>query len=169
MRVGMFLPNAGLSANPQAVAAVALQAEQLGYDSIWVLDRLLYPVKLRNTYPASGDGKLPASYKNVLDPLVSLTFAAAQTKTIALGTCILDIPFYNPLVLARAITTLDVLSGGRVRLGFGQGWSEDEFEAVCGPRKGRGARADEFLDALKAIWTTDPVGFHGRFFPSQLR
>ena len=164
MRVGIFLPNAGQSANPEAVAAGALQAEQLGYDSVWVLDRLLYPIRPRNPYPASDDGKLPESYKNVLDPLLSLTFAAAQTKGIALGTCILDIPFYNPLVLARAITTLDVLSGGRVRLGFGQGWSEDEFEAVEAPSKGRGARADEFLDVLKAIWTTDPVEFHGRFF-----
>jgi probable F420-dependent oxidoreductase len=164
MRVGVFLPNAGPSANPEAVIAGARQAEQLGYDSVWVLDRLLYPVKPRNPYPASGDGRLPDSYKNVLDPLLSLTFAAAQTKTIALGTCILDIPFYNPLVLARAITTLDVFSGGRVRLGFGQGWSEDEFEAVGAPPKGRGARADEFLDALKAIWTTDPVEFHGRVF-----
>ena len=164
MRVGIFLPNAGASANPEAVARGAQHAEQLGYDSLWVLDRLLYPLKPRNPYPATPDGTLPEYYKAVLDPLASLTFAAAHTSRVMLGTCILDIPFYNPVVLARLLTTVDVLSGGRLKVGFGQGWSEDEFEAVGLPAKGRGARADEFLDVLKAVWTTDPVEFHGTYF-----
>ena len=94
----------------------------------------------------------------------TLTFAAAHTNRIALGTSVLDIPFYNPVVLARRLTTLDVLSGGRLRVGFGLGWSKDESDAVGGSMKGRGQRAGEFIKVLKAIWTTDPAEFHGRYF-----
>lgn len=164
MRIGITLPNMGPSANPEAVVAGARRAEALGYDSVWAIDRMLYPVRPRTPYPASPDGRLPDFYRAVLEPLSSLTFAAAHTERIGLGTSILDIPFYNPVVLARQLTTLDVLSKGRLRLGFGLGWSEDEFEAVGVPMKERGARADELLRCLRAIWTTDPVSFEGRFF-----
>jgi probable F420-dependent oxidoreductase len=164
MRVGVTLPNLGPSANSTAVIQGAQQAERLGYDSLWVVDRLLYPVTPRTSYPATPDGSLPEFYQQVLDPLESLTFAAAHTSRIALGTSILDIPFYHPVVLARRLTTLDVLSGGRLRVGFGLGWSDDEFQAVGASAKERGARADEFLQVLKTIWTTDPVAFQGQYF-----
>jgi probable F420-dependent oxidoreductase len=164
MRIGVSLPNLGLSANPAAVVRGAQHAEQLGYDTVWVADRLLYPVRPRNPYPATADGSLPAYYKEVLDPLESLTFAAAHTSRIGLGTSIIAIPFYGPVVLARRLTTIDVLSGGRLRVGFGLGWSDDEFEAVGSMAKGRAVRASEFLQVLTAIWTTNPVEFHGQFF-----
>jgi len=164
MRVGVSLPNLGLSANPEALVRGAQQAERLGYDTLWTADRLLHPVQPRDPYPATPDGSLPDYYKNVLDPLESLAFAAAQTTKIGLGTSIIAIPFYNPVVLARRLSTIDVLSGGRLRVGFGLGWSKDEFEAVGATRKGRGARANEFLQLLDRIWTTNPVEFEGEFF-----
>lgn len=94
----------------------------------------------------------------------TLAFAAAQTKTITLGTSVLDMPYYNPVTLARRLTTLDFLSSGRLRVGLGLGWSKDEMQATGADIKNRGAMADEFLQVLKAIWTTDPAEFHGKFY-----
>jgi len=164
MRFGFGLPNVGPLGSADSVKKVAIRAEELGYDSVWVIERLLWPVKPKTPYPATPDGSLPEVYKHVLDPLETLTFAAAFTTTIALGTSVLDIPYYNPAMLARRISTLDRLSGGRVRLGLGLGWSQDEYEAVGASFQNRGARADEFLAVLKAIWTTNPVEFKGRFY-----
>ncbi|MBI3989611.1 MAG: LLM class F420-dependent oxidoreductase, partial [candidate division NC10 bacterium] len=140
------------------------QAEALGYDSLWVTERLLYPVNPQTPYPATPDGSLPEAFKYNLDPVETLTFVAAHTKRIVLGTSVLDMPYYNPVMLARRLTTLDVLSGGRLRIGLGQGWSKDEYDAVGAMFQGRGQRADEFLQVLKAIWMTNPVEFHGKFF-----
>ena len=98
------------------------------------------------------------------DPLESLTYVAGHTSRINLGTSILDMPYYNPVLLARRLTTLDVLSDGRLLLGMGQGWSKDEFDAVGASMSNRGKKADEFLAVLKAIWTTDPVEFHGEYY-----
>lgn len=164
MRIGFFLPQLGPIAGPEALVKAAKQAEALGYDSLWVTERLLYPLDPQTPYPATPDGSLPQAFQSNLDPVETLTFVAAHTRRIALGTSVLDMPYYNPVMLARRLTTLDVLSGGRLRVGLGQGWSKDEYEAVGATFQGRGARADEFLQVLKAIWTTDPVEFHGRFF-----
>lgn len=164
MRIGITLPSMGRSANPINLIKAAREAEELGYDTVWVADRLLYPVNPRTPYEVTPDGSLPEFYKYVLDPLETLTFVAAHTKQIGLGTSVLDIPFYNPVILARRLTTLDVLSGGRLRVGFGLGWSEDEFEAAGASLKERGARADEFIRVLKAIWMNDPVEFHGKYY-----
>ena len=164
MRIGFALPNLGRMATADSVRQVAQRAEQLGYDSLWTVDRLLVPVKPRTPYPATPDGSLPEFYKRVLDPLDALTYAAAVTSKVALGTSVLDIPFYNPVVLARRLTSIDCLSNGRLRVGFGLGWSQDEMDAANANMKKRGAMADEFLQVLKAIWTTDPVEFHGKFY-----
>src|SRR5574341_22372 len=164
MRIGITLPSMGRSANPINLIKAALEAEKLGYDTLWVADRLLYPVNPRTPYEPTPDGSLPEFYKYVLDPLETLTFVAAHTKQIGLGTSVLDMPFYNPVILARRLTTLDVLSGGRLRVGFGLGWSEDEFEAAGASLKERGARADEFIQVLKTIWMNDPVEFHGKYY-----
>jgi probable F420-dependent oxidoreductase len=142
---------------------VAKRAEDLGFDSLWVLDRILWPVDPRTPYPI-GDGSLPVKYKNVLDPLETLTFASAYTRRIALGTSVLNLPWYNPVLLARRLTTLDVLSAGRLRVGFGIGWSPDEYEAAGATWEERGKRADELIQALKKIWTTDPVEFQGKYY-----
>lgn len=164
MRVGFGLPNIGKVGSPDAIVQVAQRAEALGYDSLWTIERVLWPVKPQTPYPVTPDGSLPEQYKYSLDPLDSLTFAAAHTKKILLGPSVLDIPYYNPVMLARRLSTIDQLSGGRLRLALGLAWSKDEMEATGGVTKERGAFADEFLQVLKAIWTTDPVEFHGKFF-----
>jgi probable F420-dependent oxidoreductase len=164
MKIGFALPNVGPVSTAEAVAKVAQRAEALGYDSLWTIERLLWPVKPQTPYPATPDGSLPEPYKHVLDPLETLTFAAAHTKTIALGTSVLDIPYHNPVMLARRLTTLDQLSNGRLRLGLGLGWSKDEMDAVGADMKKRGAMADEFLKVLKVIWTSNPAEFHGKFY-----
>ena len=161
MRIGFFLPQIGPAANVHAITEVARRAEEIGYDSLWVTERLLYPTNPKTSYYG---GPLPEPYKRVFDPLETLTFVAALTKRVALGTSVLDTPFYNPVLLARRLTTLDVLSGGRLRVGLGLGWSKDEYEASGASMEKRGARADEFIAVLKSIWTTDPAEFHGKYF-----
>ena len=163
MRFGFALPQVGSVAGSEALVTVAKRAEELGFDSLWVLDRILWPVNPRAPYPL-GDGSLPLQYKNVLDPVETLMFAAAHTKRIALATGVLNIPWYNPVLLARRLTTLDVLSGGRLRVGLGIGWSPDEYEAAGAAWEDRGKRADEAIKVLKKIWTTDPVEFQGKFY-----
>jgi len=164
MRRGFGLPQSGPAAGPEAIVKVARRAEELGYDSLWVYERFLYPVQPQIRYAGTPDGSYPEVFKTVLDPLDALTWAAANTRRIALGTSVLDMPYYNPVLLARRLTTLDVLSGGRVRVGLGLGWCKDEFDAVGRPMRGLGKLADEFIGVLKAIWTTDPAEFHGQFF-----
>jgi probable F420-dependent oxidoreductase len=164
MKIGFALPNIGPIATADAVLKVAQRAETLGYNSLWTVERLLWPVKPQTPYPVSPDGALPEPYKYSLDPLDSLTYAAALTKTITLGTSVLDIPYHNPVTLARRLTTIDFLSNGRLRVGLGLGWAKDEMDATGVNMKLRGAMADEFLQALKAIWTTNPVEFHGKFY-----
>jgi probable F420-dependent oxidoreductase len=164
MKIGFALPNIGPVATTEAVTKVAQRAEALGYNSLWTIERLLWPVKPQTPYPVTPDGTLPEYYKYSLDPLDTLTYAAAITKNITLGTSVLDIPYHNPVTLARRLTTIDFLSNGRLRLGLGLGWSKDEMDAVGADMKQRGAMADEFLPALKAIWTTNPVEFHGKFY-----
>jgi probable F420-dependent oxidoreductase len=164
MKIGFSLPNIGPIGTPEAVTKVAQRAEALGYSSLWTVERLLYPLKLQRPYPGTPDGHLPEVYRHVLDPVDALTYVAAQTKKIRLGTSVLDMPYHNPVVLARRLTTLDVLSGGRLNVGLGLGWNKDEMDATNADMTKRGALADEYLPLLKAIWTTNPVEFHGKFF-----
>ena len=164
MKIGFSLPNIGPIGTAEAVTKVAQRAEALGYHSLWTIERLLYPLNLQRPYPGTPDGSLPEIYKHSLDPLEALTFVAGQTKKIKLGTSVLDMPYYNPVTLARRLSTLDFLSGGRLLVGLGLGWSKDEMDATGADITKRGALADEFLPLLKAIWTTNPVEFHGEFF-----
>ncbi len=159
MRLGFALPQCGTAAGPDSITAVAQRAESVGFDSLWVFDRTLSPVNPRAPYPA-----LPVKARRTLDPLETLTFAAAQTRRVALGTSVLNLPWYNPVLLARQLTTLDVLSGGRLRVGLGIGWSPDEYEAAGTPWPERGKRADELVRALKTIWTADPVELQGEYY-----
>lgn len=164
MRIGIALPQLGPQATPENLIRVVERAERLGYDSVWVLERLLRPVNPQEPYPASPDGKLPETYAIVLDPIETLAFVAAHTKRVRLGTRVIVLPYHTPIHLARRVATLDVLSGGRVSLGVGVGWSRDEFEAAGTPFERRGARSDEFLQAMIKLWTEDPVGFAGDFY-----
>jgi probable F420-dependent oxidoreductase len=164
MRVGISLPQLGPHASPENLIKVARRAEELGYDSVWVLERLLWPLNAKEPYPATPDGSLPEAYQIVFDPIETLTFVAAHTKKVQLGTSVLVLPYHTPIQLARRIATLDVLSGGRALLGVGTGWSRDEFESVGTPFERRGARCDEFLQAMIELWTKDPVKFEGEFY-----
>jgi probable F420-dependent oxidoreductase len=154
----------GAAAGPEAITKVATAAEAAGYDTVWTTDRLLYPVNARTPYVGTPDGSLPDVYRRVIDPLDALTFAAAVTKKIGLGTSVINMPFYNPVTLTRRLTSIDVLSGGRLRVGFGQGWSADEFEAVGIDPRTRGARADELQQVLHAMWKDNPAEFKGKHF-----
>ncbi len=163
MRLGIVVPQIGPWAGPDSLTRVATRAEELGFDSAWVTERLLVPVEPTAPYPVA-DGRIPGVYKTSLDPLDALTFVAGQTSRITLGTSILNLPWYNPVLLARRLTTLDVLSRGRLRVGFGSGWSPEEYEAAGSSWAGRGKRFEEALRVIKLIWTTDPVEFKGDFF-----
>jgi probable F420-dependent oxidoreductase len=164
MRLGFNIPNLGPAAGAENIVKVAQRAEALGYDTVWVTERLLWPINPQTTYAGTPDGSLPEEYKEQLDPLDALTYAAAHTSRIGLGTSVLDMPYYNPVMLARRLTTLDVLSGGRLRVGLGQGWSQDEFDAAGASMRTRTSRGDEFLEVLHAIWKTDPAEYSGKHF-----
>src|SRR5437764_12497542 len=119
MRIGFSIPNGGEIATVEAVVKVAKRAEELQYDSLWTFERLLYAVKPQNPYPGTPDGKWPEVFRRMLDPLDTLTFVASQTAKIFLGTSVLDLPYYNPVMLARRLATIDYLSSGRLRVGLG--------------------------------------------------
>ncbi len=164
MRIGFSIPNGGAMATADAIIRIAARAEELDYHTLWTFERLLYAVNPQNPYPGTPNGAWPEMFRRMLDPLDTLTFVAARTKKIFLGTSVLDLPYYNPLTLGRRLATIDYLSNGRLRAGLGLGWSKDEMDATGADMKTRGARADEFLQVLKAIWTENPIEFHGKFF-----
>jgi probable F420-dependent oxidoreductase len=164
MKAGILLPQTGESATRENVLYIAKEAEKEGLDSLWVFERLLWPIKPKTPYVATPDGSLPVQYQYVLDPLETLTFLAGNTSQISLGTCLIDMLFHNPVVLARRFATLDVLSNGRAIAGLGIGWSKDEYEVSGIPFEHRGQRANEFLQMLKRIWTDDVVEFKGQFY-----
>ena len=164
MKLGFSLPMAGAWATPENQVLVARRAEAAGYHSLWVFQRLLYAITPRNDYPPLPGQPWPQSFESVMDPIVSLAYVAGVTSRIRLGTSVLIMPYYTPVMLAKQMATLDRVSGGRLDLGLGLGWSMDEYEAVGVPYRQRGKRADEFLRCLKTIWTDDPVEFHGEFY-----
>jgi probable F420-dependent oxidoreductase len=164
MRLGFTVPQFGEDAGPDALLEVAQLAEDLGYDSLWVIERLLYPKNPKAPYPATADGSLPLAYRRSLDPLATLAYLAAVTTRIRIGTSIINLPYHNPVLLARELGTIDVLSEGRLDIGLGVGWSPDEFEAIGVPMDGRGRRAEEALQVIDAIWGNNPVRFEGRYF-----
>jgi probable F420-dependent oxidoreductase len=143
---------------------VARRAEALGYRALWVFQRLLYPRAPRNEYYGAPGGQWPEAFRSTLDPLAILAFASAVTERVRLGVSVLVLPFYSPVVLAKELATIDVLSRGRLDVGLGLGWSEDEMTAVGSSMAGRGPRADEFLRCLKALWTDDEETFAGAFY-----
>lgn len=164
MKVGITLPLAGQQATRENVIHMAQNAESEGFDSLWVFERLLWPINPQTPYPATPDGSLPNEYQIVLDPLDTLAYVAAKTNKIALGTSVMDILFHSPVMLARRFATLDVLSEGRAIAGLGIGWSKDEYQASNIPFKDKGERANEFLQVLKRIWTDDVVEFKGKYY-----
>lgn len=164
MKLGFGLPTHHRVASRDAVMQVARRAEELGYESLWTWDRLLYPVNPQTPYPGTPDGSMPDAMKGVMDPLTALTFAAAITEKIRLGVSVIAMGLIDPVTTARRVATMDILSNGRIDLGLGSGWSKDEHDATGVAFSTRGKRADEFLDVLKRIWTEDEFEYNGEFF-----
>jgi probable F420-dependent oxidoreductase len=164
MKIGIVLPHMGPNATRENIISLAKMAEQEKLDSLWVGERLLWPLKPQTPFPSTPDGSLPTIYQNVLDPIETLTFVAANTQKIALGTSVIDMLFHNPVVLARRFATLDLLTNGRAICGLGIGWSKDEYEVSNVPYENKGARANEFIEALKKIWIDNIVEFKGKYY-----
>jgi probable F420-dependent oxidoreductase len=154
MRIGFGAPVAGTWATPRYLASFAERAEQAGYASLWSFQRLLVP---------EGSGMEPV-YRSVLDPMVALGYAAACTSRIRLGVAVVNLPFISPVYLAKQATTVDVLSGGRLDLGLGNGWMPEEFAAVGASTAWRGARAEEYLAVLRTLWADEVSSFRGEFY-----
>lgn len=165
MQFGISGANVGPFASAEGARAMATGAEAAGFDSIWTFEHVVAPAGYESTYPYASSGRAPMLEEADLpDPLVWLTWAGAHTSTLELGTGILILPQRNPVVLAKALATLHSLSGGRVRLGIGAGWLREEFDAIGVPFERRGARMDEYVSAMRALWATDgPASFHGEF------
>ena len=164
MKVGITLPNLGPQATKENILQTATQAEQEGFDSLWTITRILWPLRPQTPYGGSADGSLPVEYQTALDPLDVLQYVAANTNKVSLGTAVIDIFFYTPIMLAKRYATLDILSEGRVISGLGLGWSKDEYQASNIPFHNRGERADEFIQVMKKIWTDDVVEFKGKYY-----
>ena len=165
VKLGVHLPVAGRGASPEVIAQVAEEAERVGLDSVWSWERLMRP-----TVPIALGGRggpvmdAPEDFGTVYDPVETLSYVAALTSRITLGTSVLDALFQSPIILARRLATLDRFSEGRLIVGVGQGWMEQEFEAAGVSMKRRGAGFEEHLLAMRAVWGPDPVRFEGRFY-----
>jgi probable F420-dependent oxidoreductase len=171
LQIGIVLPQTGNEATPERIARVAEQAEAAGLDSVWVLDRLLRPVRPISRAPGAPEEMLPPSYGCVLDPLETLAFVAARTERVRLGVSVSLALFQHPVLLAKRLATLDSLSNGRVIAGVAQGWMADEFTVSGVPETRKGAGFEEFIAAMRAVWAPDPVTFAGRFYqipPSEI-
>jgi probable F420-dependent oxidoreductase len=163
VRFGITLPQFGPVAEADRIGDFARRAEGLGYESLWVGDRALAPLRPSQPYPGyTEDNPLPPAFGKFLDPLATLTIAATATSSARLGSSTVNATFYHPLLLGRTLTTIDLVSRGRLDAGFGIGWMRTEYDALGVPWAGRGARLDETLDVLRAMWTTNPFEHHGR-------
>ncbi len=163
MKVGLAFASSAAIDGP-ATIEICRRAEEVGFESLWGGEHVIIPDEIYSKYPYTEDGKIPAEPDTPIpDPLIWLAFAAAAAPNLRLGTCILIVPQRNPLVLAKELATLDQLSGGRVELGLGVGWLKEEFEALGVPWERRGARNDEYIEAMKALWQGPHAEFHGDF------
>jgi probable F420-dependent oxidoreductase len=150
---------------PEHMPEVASRAETAGYDAVFVPDHVVFPARVDSAYPYSPDGSFPFPLDTPLyDPWIVLTSIAATTATIKLGTAVYVLPLRHPFVTARAVTSLDVLSGGRVLLGVGAGWLAEEFTALGLDPKRRFSRTEECIEVLRALWTETTPSYHGRHF-----
>lgn len=149
---------------PALVLEAARLAEERGFHSLWVPEHVLFFRDYDSRYPYADDGRIPGDPEGVLDPFSALTFVAAQTSRIRLGTGICIVPQRHPVYTAKQVADLDHLSDGRVDFGIGVGWLEEEFEALGIPFRDRGARTDECLEAMKALWTQDAATHRGERF-----
>ena len=164
VRYGFYLPTRGHTASPEALETLVQRGESLGFASVMIADHLVFPVTIKSRYPYTVSGDFPGK-GDVLDQLSLMAFVAAKTTRLRLVTSVMIVPYRNPVLTAKALATIDVLSKGRVTLGVGVGWMREEFEALGAPDfDRRGAVTDEYLRILKTLWTESPASFSGRFY-----
>lgn len=165
MQFGIMFANTGHGSSPAGATAVVQAAEAGGFTTAWTVEHVVVPSGYESAYPYDASGKMAGGAEafDLPDPLIWLAWAAAKTSTIELGTGILIATQRNPLITAKEVATLDHLSGGRVRLGVGVGWLEEEFNALGVPFAARGQRLDEYIDVMRALWVEEKASFHGRF------
>ena len=164
MKFGIVPINLSEFTNPDVLIPFVQRAEALGYESVWTAEHVIIPKEYTSVYPYNPSGKVPFSpTAEIIDPLVALTFIAAATTRLRLGTGVNILPQMNPLYLAKWASSIDHLSRGRLMLGLGIGWLREEFEAIGVPFAQRGKRSDEYLQALKAVWTGEEVNYQGEF------
>lgn len=165
MQLGLFAPTASPFSTPEWLLALGRGAEERGYSSIWVPEHVVLFEDYESSYPYSPDGKIPAPPgSGMLEPLTTLSFLAACTETVRLATGICLLAQRNPVYSAKEVANVDWLSNGRVDFGIGVGWLEEEYDVVNVPFAKRGKRTDEYIEILKALWTTDPSSYDGEFF-----
>lgn len=164
MRVGLHALGIGTGARPEIIRAVAMAAEARGFATLWSGEHVVLVDEPGSRYPYSADGRIavPAD-ADWLDPLLGLSYVAALTTRIGLATGVLLLPEHNPVLTAKQAATLDVLSGGRLTLGVGIGWSAEEFAALGVPFARRGQRTAEYVQAMRTLWADDVTSFHGEF------
>ncbi len=165
MKFGLMYANAGPFAFPEMLTHLATTAERVGVESMWAVEHVVIPVGYESTYPYDKSGKIPAPEQMPMpDPLIALAYAAAVTKTLRLATGILILPQRHPLYVAKEVASLDVLSHGRVILGIGVGWLEEEFDALGISFDERAARTAEAVRAIRSLWKDEAEPFEGKFF-----
>ena len=165
MRFGFYLPNSGPTARPEPLAAIARKGDELGFYCMVAGDHILVPREINSPYPYTADGSFHAGgAAEYLEQLTLLTYLAGITRSIRLIPSVMIVPYRNPLLAAKILATLDVLSGGRLTLGVGVGWMEEEFEALDAPPFAeRGAVTNEYIQAFKELWTSDEPAFEGKY------
>jgi probable F420-dependent oxidoreductase len=162
MKFGIAFANTGPFATPAGASVMAEAAEQSGFESVWTVEHVVVPRDYSSAYPYSRDGKMPGGGEfDIPDPLIWLSWLAARTTTLKLATGILILPQRNPVVLAKEVATLDALSGGRMLLGIGIGWLEEEFDILGVPFADRARRTEEYVEAMRALWSQDLPTFSG--------
>src|SRR5438552_1664682 len=164
MRSGFYLPARSATATPDAIEALVLRGEALGFSSVVIADHLVFPVKIASRYPYTVSGEFPG-HGDALDQLSLMAFVAGRTRSLRLVTSVMILPHRNPVVTAKMLATIDVLSRGRVTVGVGVGWLREEFEALAAPDfDRRGAVSDEYIRIFKTLWTESPASFDGTFY-----
>jgi len=165
MKFGLRYCNTARYVAPDEAIALAQAAEAAGFESLWTVEHTIVPAGYASAYPYDPSGKMAGGRSDVAlpDPLIWMAFVAAATTRIKLATGILILPQHNPVVAAKQIATLDHLSNGRILLGVGVGWLEEEFAALGVPFAARGARTDEYISAMRELWSADKATFKGRF------
>jgi probable F420-dependent oxidoreductase len=165
VKFGIAFANTGPFADPTGAVQFAQAAEAAGFESVWTVEHVVVPAGYASKYPYSESGRMPGrDDAPIPDPLIWLSFLASATSKLRLATGILILPQREPVVLAKELATLDHLSGGRVELGIGVGWLEEEFRAIGVPFAERGRRTDDAVGALRALWTQDEASYAGEFF-----